>query len=62
MNRLVYTESARRDLLEAWLYIAEINLTAADGVLDKIDSESQSLITQPLMGRARSELGKGVRS
>jgi addiction module RelE/StbE family toxin len=62
MNRLVFTESARRDLLEAWLYIAEVNLTAADGVLDKIDSESQALIYQPLMGRARPELGPGVRS
>jgi plasmid stabilization system protein ParE len=32
--RLVITERARADLLEAWLYIAEDNLAAADQVLD----------------------------
>jgi hypothetical protein len=34
MLRLVITERARADLLEAWLYIAEDNLAAADQVLD----------------------------
>ena len=28
MPRLVFTERARADLLEAWLYIAEDNLAA----------------------------------
>jgi plasmid stabilization system protein ParE len=32
--RLVFTDRAQADLLEAWLYIAEENLAAADRVLD----------------------------
>ena len=49
-------------MLEAWLFIAEENLTAADGVLDAIEREAAILVTQPLMGRARPELAEGVRS
>lgn len=60
--QLVFTESARRDLLEAWIYIAEENLAAADGILEKIEQDAQTLQLQPLVGRARPELGAGVRS
>lgn len=49
-------------MLEAWAYIAEANIDAADGVLDAIDREASVLATQPLMGRPREELMKGVRS
>ena len=62
MPRLVFTERARADLLEAWLYIAEDNLAAADKVLDKLEQEATLLLLQPLMGRARPELGSAVRS
>ena len=62
MPRLVFTERARADLLEAWLYIAEDNLAAADKVLDTIEQEAKLLLLQPLMGRARPELGRTVRS
>ena len=60
--RLVFTEKARVDLLEAWLFIAEDNLAAADQVLDTVEQESKLLLMQPLMGRARPELGNQVRS
>jgi len=60
--RLVFTGRAQADLLEAWLYIAEDNLTAADRVLDTLEQESKVLLMQPLMGRARPELGTQVRS
>ena len=60
--RLVFTERAQADLLEAWLYIAEDNLAAADRVLDTLEQESKVLLMQPLMGRARPELGSQVRS
>jgi len=60
--RLVFTERAQADLLEAWLYIAEDNLAAADRVLDTLEQESKVLLMQPLMGRARPELGTQVRS
>ena len=61
--RLVFTERAQADLfLEAWLYIAEDNLAAADRVLDTLEQESKVLLMQPLMGRARPELGSQVRA
>lgn len=62
MGAVLYAQSAQTDLLEAWLFIAEENLTAADGVLDAIERETTILVTQPLMGRARPELAEGVRS
>ena len=62
MPQLVFTQRAQADLLEAWLYIAEDNLAAADRVLDTLEQESKVLLLQPLMGRARPELGHQVRS
>lgn len=62
MRRLRFTESARGDLLEAWLYIADDDMAAADRVLEAIDREASTLLDQPLMGRARPELGGQVRS
>jgi len=49
-------------LLEAWLFIAEENIAAADGLIEAIHQEAQTLSFQPLMGRLRSELAEGVRS
>ena len=57
-----FTKSAQSDLLEAWLFIAEENLSAADRLLDQIDREVATLLLQPFMGRARPELAKGLRS
>jgi plasmid stabilization system protein ParE len=62
MAGVTLTRSARTDLLDAWLYIAEEDLQAADRLLDKIENESLTLARQPLMGRARPELGEGVRT
>ena len=62
MGRVLFSKSAQTDLLEAWLYIAEENPAAADRVLDVIEREAKALSNQPLMGRARPELGAGVRT
>lgn len=62
MSRVLFSESAKADLLEAWLFIAEANIDAADGVVDAIHQEVQTLSLQPLMGRGRPELADGVRS
>jgi len=62
MPRLLFTQSAQSDLLEAWLFIAEDKPAAADGVLAAIEKEAKALLAQPLMGRARPELAEGVRS
>lgn len=62
MGRVVFTQSAQTDLLEAWLFIAEENQDAADRTLDSVESQAKTLSSQPLMGRARPELAEGVRS
>lgn len=62
MAGVVFTQSAQTDLLEAWLFIAEENQTAADRTLDAIERQAQALGSQPLIGRARPELAEGVRS
>jgi toxin ParE1/3/4 len=62
MSTVTLTQSAHTDLLEAWLYIAEENLPAADKLLDAISKEANTLALQPLMGRARPELADCLRS
>lgn len=62
MPRVLFSESAKKDLLEAWLFIAEESMDAADGVVEAIQQEAQTLSLQPLMWRLRSELAEGVRS
>lgn len=62
MANVEFTEIARHDLLEAWLYLAEVNLRAADKMLDVIEQQASILGSQPLMGRARPELDEDVRS
>lgn len=57
-----HSASAEADLLEAWLYIAEGSIEAADRLLDQIDTETRTLLMQPKMGRARDELAAGLRS
>ena len=62
MARVRYAQSAQDDLLEAWLFIANDSPASADRILDTIGREADTLSGQPLMGRARRELGKRVRS
>lgn len=52
---------ARADLREIWLGIAEDNMRAADGVLDRIDGAIRMLAEQPEAGRSREELRAGLR-
>ena len=59
---VLYARRAQADLKEAWAYIAENSLAAADRVIDTINAEAQILATQPLMGRHRPELLRGIRS
>lgn len=62
MSQVRYAQSAQSDLLEAWVFIAEDSLSAADRVLDTIEQEAITLSLQPMMGRSRPELADGVRS
>ncbi len=60
MATVNFAQSAQVDLLEAWLFIAEENLNAADRVLDTIEQEAETLASQPLMGRSRPDLAEGI--
>lgn len=62
MGKVLHSVSAETDLLEAWLYIAEDSIEAADRLLDQLDSDARTLLMQPKMGRARDELAAGLRS
>jgi len=62
MAKLLYSASAESDLLEAWLYVAEDSVAAADRMLDQIDAQASLLLDQPFMGRDRRELSPGIRS
>lgn len=63
MTRVVLRKpQASEDIAEIWDHIADDDLAAADRWLDRLDRQLRLLATQPLMGRARSELAEGIRS
>ena len=62
VGKIRHSASAENDLLEAWLYIAEDSIDAADRLLDRIEAETRALLMQPKMGRSRDELAAGLRS
>lgn len=62
MSRVLQTRRARRDLDDIWFYIARDNPERADQFVDSIVVKCESISESPYMGRARPELGSGVRS
>jgi len=50
-RRLEWSPRADRDYFDAWAYIAQDNVEAADGVAKRIHDAARSLIFQPLLGR-----------
>lgn len=52
----------RPDIIEIWDYIADDSFEAADRWVDQLDEKFRLLATQPLMGRVRFELERGMRS
>ena len=62
MATVNFAQSARTDLLEVWLFLAEENLNAADRVLETIEQEAGIRATQPLLGRARPALAQDIRT
>jgi len=62
MPRITRRPLAEADILEIWDYIADDNVDAADLWVDRLDEQFSLLATQPLMGRVRDELARGVRS
>lgn len=65
MRRLVYLSSARRDLLSILRHIAKEsgNVKIADAFVSKLERQCEKLASLPgTLGRARSELGRDLRS
>lgn len=59
---IVRRPRARQDLLDLWDYMADENETAADGVLDRVESVLVMLADNPEAGRLRAELFENLRS
>ena len=62
MKTAHFSELAEGDLCEIWLTIAEDQVRNADQFIEALRQVAQGLAEQPLMGRARPELGKNRRS
>lgn len=62
VNRLKRLPQAERDLDDIWLHIALDSPSAADAVIDRLWEAERLLCEHPLAGRARDELGAGLRS
>lgn len=62
MNRVRVSRDARSDLDEIWMYIARDDVGAANRFVDELTSRLPVLAASPGMGRAREELGAGLRS
>ena len=60
--RIVRSETARRDLLQIYAYLAERNPQAADRLVEDIDAKLKMLGYFPFLGRDRSSLGPRLRS
>jgi toxin ParE1/3/4 len=61
-NRFRKLPHADLDLDSIWNFIAADNIQAAERLIDRIGSVFQMLVENPLAGRERPELRKGLRS
>jgi toxin ParE1/3/4 len=57
-----FTAQANLDIEAIGTYIFDLNPVAADHFLTKLDQACEMLTSHPELGRARSKLGKGLRS
>lgn len=63
MTRVCLSPKAQADLDDIWIYIAKDSPANADKFIDRlVDTIQQILSTAPMAGRAREELGEGLRS
>ena len=62
MTKVIKALRAEHDLEGIWDYIAADNPIAAKRCLREIDAQFSKLALHPLMGRARKDLGPGLRS
>ena len=60
--KIVVSRKASGDLLQIYSYLVQRNPNAAEDRARRIDRKFDELSRFPLIGRARSNLGPGVRS
>lgn len=61
MGFVHYTDRAKQDLLDIWLWIARDSATLADAVLERIEQRASKLSQHREIGMARPEIGEGAR-
>ena len=62
MGAVTLTPSAKRDLVQIWIYIAEDNMDAADRTDERIRELCTKLAATPAIGRLRPDLGVDIRA
>ena len=62
LKRIRFTQAARRDLAEIYLYIANDSIAAADKHRDRLTQRCLALIDQPRIGSKRDNIRPGLRS
>ena len=62
MTRILKRPRAKADLAEIWDYIAEDSEDRADAFIDVIGKKLSMLAENSCLGKARHELGEGIRS
>ncbi len=61
MARIVRSRLARADLRDAWLYIAQDNIDAADRFLERMDQIVRMISERPEIGESQDDLKRGLR-
>lgn len=61
MGFVHYSDRARQDLLDIWLWIASDSASLADAVLDRIEQRASKLSQHREIGVARPEIGESAR-
>lgn len=56
MNDFIFSETARKDMLALWEYIARDDIDAADRVVDAVQEAVNKLVLMPGMGHRRTDL------
>ena len=62
MARIEKARSAKADLLEIWMYVAQDSPEQAERLVDELDEAMKHLAEYPDAGRWRDELSKGLMS
>jgi toxin ParE1/3/4 len=57
-----WSGSAKADLVDIWVYIANENEHAADRQISRIERSVDKLVDFPNLGPARDDIGSGIRA